>query len=201
MAKPLQPDTALPDQPLNMILIRHGQAMADDAAHVLGPHLSALGKVQAAAVAKRLAPLEINRIYSSDLFRANETAAAICHHKPGVPCTVIHALREIGPLHFMAAPSALDFETRKLINAERRPIRRFISTLRKSHKPGERIVIVAHGNFIRTFLPMLGGRDPRKSILLELNNTGVTLVDVWAPDHVVVRLVNCLSHLNPEQIT
>lgn len=190
-----------PERPLQIILVRHGQAMVDDAAHVLGTHLTELGQTQADAVGRRLQSIEVSRIYSSDLFRANATAAAIRKYKPTVPCTVVQALREISPFHFMPKPSALDFDMKSVIRTERRPLRRFLSMLLKTHKPGERLILVAHGNLIRTLLPMFGGYDPRKSILLEMNNTGVTIVDVWSSGEAVVKLANCVSHLTPEQIT
>jgi broad specificity phosphatase PhoE len=190
-----------PEKPLQIFLVRHGQALPDDSGHVLGPHLSELGTTQANAVGRRLRDLPVNRIYSSDLFRANETAAAICKYKNNFPCTVLQAIREISPFHFMPRPSLLDFDMKHIVRSERRPIRRFLDMLRKTHKQGERLVIVAHGNLIRTILPMFGGFDPRKSILLEMNNSSVTIVDVWPSGEAVVKLANCVSHLTPEQIT
>jgi len=65
------------------------------------------------------------------------------------------------------------------VRAEREALERFAIHLRRAHSPGENILVVSHGNFMRTIIPVLGGQDPRKSVLIEFNNTSVSNSRFW----------------------
>jgi broad specificity phosphatase PhoE len=79
---------------LSLILTRHGQATADDL--MLGGQLdlplTADGRAEAEALARRLAAVRIDRIISSPMLRALETAQAIA---TGRPVEVDERLREL----------------------------------------------------------------------------------------------------------
>jgi broad specificity phosphatase PhoE len=78
-----------------IVFIRHGET--DMAGRFCGhsdPDLNAIGERQAMHVAEEAAMLGIERIYSSDLRRASQTAAAIAQ-RIGVTVSCLPALREI----------------------------------------------------------------------------------------------------------
>ena len=63
--------------PLTMVFVRHGEADAHNVDQNLGAPLTRLGRRQAARVGKRLADEKFDHIYTSNLSRAYDTAAAI----------------------------------------------------------------------------------------------------------------------------
>ena len=69
-----------------VLLIRHGQSLGN-AESRFGGHsptpLSEFGRIQAAATARALAHEQITAIYSSDLFRAVETAQPTAERRFG----------------------------------------------------------------------------------------------------------------------
>ncbi len=78
-----------------LIFIRHGET--DMAGRFCGhsdPELNAAGELQVARVAEEVANLGIERIYSSDLLRASQTAAALAR-RIGVEVELRENLREL----------------------------------------------------------------------------------------------------------
>jgi hypothetical protein len=61
--------------------------------------------------------------------------------------------------------------------------------------------VVAHGNFIRAILPILAGRDPKESLIMESYNTAVSILEVWSTGDGILCLGNCVKHLLPSQVT
>jgi len=182
-------------------MVRHGQTDPRRIGGELGPPLSDLGALQARRVAKRLSTETFNRVYTSDLRRAHDTAKAILRHHKNTPVTVTRDLREIINYHFLPGPMPADSVTRKSIQAERAAIKRFVHHLRGKHHAGERILIVSHGNFIRSLIPSLGRRQAKRSILIDITNTSVTVVEVWPSGEAILKLANCVRHLLPAQVT
>ena len=90
---------------------------------------------------------------------------------------------------------------RKSVKREWESINHFARYLRRGHQPGEKVLVVCHGNMIRSILPLLGGKDPKDSILIDINNTAVTVIDVWPSGEAVLKLANCTKHLLPRQVT
>src|SRR5687767_9897807 len=81
-----------------LCLVRHGESAWNLEGRVQGqqdPPLSELGLRQAEAVARDLAAERWHALYSSDLSRATQTAAAIARHT-GLPVTLDPDLRERG---------------------------------------------------------------------------------------------------------
>jgi probable phosphoglycerate mutase len=80
-----------------ILLARHGQSDWNEArrwqGHADRP-LTAKGRAQAAALAERVGRFELDAVYSSDLERARETAAAVAGSR-GLDVTVEPALREV----------------------------------------------------------------------------------------------------------
>jgi broad specificity phosphatase PhoE len=59
------------------------------------------------------------------------------------------------------------------------------------------LLVFAHGNFIRSFLPRLAGMDADPRLVFDISHASVTIVERWLSGKVVARLVNCVCHLKP----
>jgi probable phosphoglycerate mutase len=192
---------------MSLLLIRHGET-ALNVARVLQPAdtpLSARGVVQAEALARRLATLEVAAIVSSDLPRALRTAEAIAA-STGAPLETTALLQErnfgdwrgqpydgfaIDPLTMANAPpggeSAAEFV--------RRVGRAFDHVARRRAQAGGNVAVVTHGLVLRVLLDsrlrLPAGLGPPP---IHLGNTGLSIVSAEAPH--VVSLVNCMVHLD-----
>jgi len=187
--------------PLRLYMVRHGQHSSGRSAGELGGGLTNLGKRQALRVAKRLRHEKFDHIYISDLKRAAETALAITKEHPDTPRTVTPLLREILPYHFVPLPEPEDARTAGLLRKQIKAVNEMAVRLKKNHKPGETVLIVGHANLFRTLIPILGKRNPRECILLNLSNASVTILNVWFGGEVVLSLSNCTKHLLDSQVT
>ncbi|MBN2301656.1 MAG: histidine phosphatase family protein [Lentisphaerae bacterium] len=188
------------EQPLVIVFVRHGEPEPHVPNHEKGPGLTPLGKQQARRVAKRFAKETFDHIYISDLTRARETAEIIRQFHRHTPFTISQDLREITHHHFIPDPLQKQ-EKSDLIRTERDTIERFVKHLRETYLLGQKVLVVCHGNVIRSMLPLLGGRDPRNMMLIDINHTAVTIVEVWKSGEAVLKLGNCVKHLLPNQIT
>lgn len=189
------------ERPLTVVFVRHGLAAGPVVNEVLGPPLTSLGQHQAARVAERLAREKFNHIYSSDLVRAYDTARAILKFHNETPYTVTTDVREISHYHFLPDMKPPKSAIKQVVKKEWQVLTCFATFLRQVHPPGERVLVVCHGNFIRTILPVLGGRVPQESVLIDINNSAVTIIECWPSGEAVIRLANCTRHLLPRQIT
>ena len=190
------------DRPLRVVFVRHGQP--DEETRLpdrLGPPLTKLGIKQAKRAAKRLAGEMFQHIYSSDLERALQTAEEIKKYHDDVDYTVSHDIREVSNHHFLPGPDALDPDTRASVYAEKDSLTRFTNKLRHTHESGDNILVVCHGNLIRTLMPMFGGRDPRESILIDVSHSAVSVIEVYSTGEAILKLANCTRHLLPSQVT
>jgi len=89
--------TAWGAKQLEVILVRHGQPLAEEerrTGEALDPPLAPLGRRQAAAASLALAGEEVDAVYSSDATRAQDTAR-IVGERLGVPVRTLSDLREI----------------------------------------------------------------------------------------------------------
>jgi broad specificity phosphatase PhoE len=83
---------------LRLIVIRHAQTIWNAEGKIQGqadPELSETGRRQCELVAERLASATIDALYTSDLSRARETAAAVASRHPGLSAQPDAGLREI----------------------------------------------------------------------------------------------------------
>lgn len=159
-----------------LILVRHGQqdypkaggAMAREA--WVDPPLSELGRRQAEAVGKALAPSgPIDAVYSSNLERAKDTGEQVAAHH-GLSVTVIDELREIEmfrdvpegkQLHEIVDPVLLLGARARFVNERRWDVWPLTETGEQfrhrvlmavegilAHHPGQRVVIACHGGVI-----------------------------------------------------
>lgn len=187
--------------PLKVMFVRHAQAGGEKINEEIGPPLTKTGEQQAELVAQRLSTETFNHAYTSDFARAFDTAKAILKCHPSTPYTVDMDIREVHHFHFMKDLPKLRPEMKKVVENEAKAVENFASHLRAKHVPGETVLVVSHGNFIRTVIPLLGHRNPRESVLMDFGNTGVSILDVWPSGEAVLRLANCLKHLPAKLVT
>lgn len=189
----------LKEMPMSIFFVRHAEA--DRSGKESDPDLTELGVRQAERVARRLSDFEFDHVYASSMKRALKTAKMIHVYHKSVPFTVTDDLREVALYHFIPNAGPYDRTMRESVREEKDGITRFINRLRHDHSSGERILVVCHGNIIRTMVPMVGGREPTQSILMEINNTALTIMNTWPSGEAVLMLANCVKHLVSRQIT
>lgn len=194
---------ALPPSPspLEIHLVRHGEAYDESGVDTHGPELTPMGLQQARQLAKRLSNNHYSAIYCSDLTRARQTADAITHHHADALLTVTRDLREVSGDHSTLIRSRLTVHSDRSMIEEQDAMHRVINHIREIHSQPECILIVSHGNIMRSLIPMLGGLEPSNAPLLEIYNTALCIVDCWPTNRAVLRLANCVSHLNERLIS
>jgi len=153
-----------------LILARHGETDWNRNGIWQGhgdPPLNDLGRRQAAELAARLADVEIDALYSSDLRRAYETAEIVARAK-GLSITTDAELREmdVGSWsglttdeireRFPEVEYAHDAEAREVFHARAVGA---LDRLAKAHA-GDRVLVVTHGGVIRSLERQLYG-EPR----------------------------------------
>lgn len=194
---------------LELVLIRHGETdwsrEGRSQGHSQNP-INELGIRQARRLAARLDGAHFDRIYSSDLERATQTAELVF---PGQKLELNASLREIsrgvleGKIEAELTPS--EREQRDALEHDRwnyRPpegesfqdvnarVGRWLDTLPASG----RIAAVCHGGVIRTVLYRILHHPESWDALFSLENTGITQFQ-FAPESAIVVRVNDYAHL------
>lgn len=185
------------------IFVRHGQSVANAegwlSGHIDTP-LTDLGREQARRCRELLAGRAIDRVFSSDLVRASETAALVWPELQAVQHPALRerhlgdhqlrdkaALRASGLLDVLltwdgAAPGG---------ESQRALAQRAVPWLAANQAPGTTL-IVAHGGLIRVVLGLLDGVD-RADIGRNVIDNAVPHVRQVAPD----RLHHLAASLEP----
>ena len=154
-------------------LIRHGDCYAD-LADTEDPPLSELGREQARRVAERVNRTGVSAVYSSDLRRAAETAAAISSRSSADP-----RLREIGNDPAAAVQFVLNRHQSFTESAESvaKRMGEAVDEIAGRH-PGERVAVVTHGVAILCYVGSLMGLEIPQGLRLMPYYTSVTVVRV-----------------------
>lgn len=166
-----------------LCLVRHGESTWNAERRIQGqlePPLSELGRAQAERVAERLAQETWDVLYSSDLSRARQTAEAIAR-RVGLPIRTDPELREQGQgkregllledaKRLYPDPNAPEVGRETQEALRERAVRAF-EKIRDAH-PGQRILVVAHGALMASFLQ--AALDITERIRME--NTACTLL-------------------------
>ncbi|MCJ8010915.1 histidine phosphatase family protein [Paenibacillus sp. KQZ6P-2] len=174
-------------------VVRRAQGQTDVA-------LNDTGRAQARALAERFKHEVWDWVYTSDLSRAKETAETIAQAL-NIPIYVDESLREraFGKVEGTTEDDRIrmwgeDWQEIELgIESDESMIRRGTDFVQDicSQYPGKRVLVVSHGAFISTLLPIL---VPNMHEREHLHNTSVTLVrqveETWVCD-----LYNCRRHL------
>ena len=177
--------------------------------------LNAKGRVQAAAVARRLADVTFDAIYTSTLRRASETAERIAHEHPAVP---LHRLRDLeemawgiyeGKPFSAQVQQALEaiydrwnhgeFDYRipageSIYDVQQRG-RQAIDYILARHT-GETVLAVTHGRYLRVLLAtLLDDYGLERMEEIPHANTGVNRL-ICRDGRFEVALLNCTDHLD-----
>jgi serine/threonine-protein phosphatase PGAM5 len=136
----------LSPEPMRYVhLIRHGQYVRDEESGD-GP-LSMLGRKQAVAAGRYLVRWPIEKVWSSDMQRAIETAELIVHRLEGVESATSPLLREVVPTAIpgQSVPLALRRHARQAID-------RVTTTFFQPVRATRHELLVCHGNLIRSLV-------------------------------------------------
>lgn len=201
-----------------LYLVRHGQS-AGNAEGRFGGHsptpLSDLGRRQAELTAQALAVENINAIYSSDLFRAVQTAEPLAKLLD-LPIIKTDAFRErnVGVLEgktFDESKESHPEDYYALVNRKvhhvitkgesyRHLLRRTTGALREilSAHQGERVVIFSHTGaicFLTLYLLGAINRSTKQTPWLVTSNCGVNRFEIRGRNNVRVLALNDTRHL------
>lgn len=202
-------------------LVRHGQSFnthpSPDEPAPVNPPLTPVGRRQARLVAERLGRLPIDRVLTSPMIRAIETANAIAavvdrpvevwprcqewRDTPGYPCAGGPELKRLFPDLIVSPefePDGWFYGNEPLESAVAR-VDEMLAWLRDEAAAASesRVVVASHGNFIRTLLARLLGAEPLAGQLIEIHNSSVTTLELTADGARVVG-VSETSHLAGE---
>jgi broad specificity phosphatase PhoE len=207
----------------HLFLVRHGETEFNRQQKVQGrgidAPLNALGRAQAEALALRAASLGLDAIYASTLLRARETAGIVGRACPDIPLFFLNDLEEMswGIYEGRAATpdlkSAFDTMRAEWLNgnydyrAEKGESvtevqergKRAINHILETHS-GKRVMVVAHGRFLRILLATLLDEFGLKRMEeIKHANTGLNHL-VCSSDAIEARLLNCTLHLEDQSM-
>lgn len=185
---------------LRIFFVRHGQCEGQNDPEVMDPPLTELGVRQAARIARRLADVRFDHIYFSPLKRAVDTCSAIRQMHLSTPCSVAEELKEVSKDQFLGIPDDAEIIRRSRMEMEYDTMIRFANRLEHKHTSGS-VLVVAHGNIILSLLSIMSGRNPRQSVLIEISNTSVCILNVWPSGVAVLKLANCTKHLTDAEMS
>ncbi len=196
-------------------IVRHGETEWNAQGRVQGHTdigLSQRGILQAEAICARLAGVEIDAAYSSDLRRSAETARQILGRRDVQLCTTAR-LREYNKgvfegltpeetgqrypqLYAASQVNDLDFappggESIRQVSAR---MADFISGMKARHQD-DHVLIVGHGGTLRAAFVALMELPLEANWRFAMANCGLSMVHVY-PDNAVLHLFNDTSHLD-----
>ena len=202
-----------------LLLVRHGETDWNREGRFQGQidiPLNATGRCQAEAAGRFLAPVTINRAYTSCMARPRQTAEAILASHPGVPLTSSAGLVEIGHglwegrleqdiaagwpellAKWKRAPHTVQMpEGETLQEVSERSLgtwQRIAASLDSS----ETALVVAHDAVNKTILCDLLGLGPADIWAIKQGNGGVSVIDYpeGAAGRPVVAALNLTQHL------
>ena len=199
----------LPDGCTRLVLIRHAapdEAMRGRCYGQLDVGLSADGHAQAERLARSLADVPLEAIYSSPRRRALDTAYPL-----GRPVEVVDALVEInfGELEgmtyddvaarypalyqrWMARPTEVAFPGGEHYRDVRARVCAAAAHIRAAH-PARVAAIVAHGGTVRTLLAEALGLDDARIFRIDVDHASIHVIDWYGDGTPVVRLMNATA--------
>lgn len=198
---------------MRLILVRHGQSEGNVSGVVQGRvdfALSALGEEQARATADRLAGVQVERILSSPLLRAYQTAAAIAAPH-GLEVVRDHGLAEydIGEASGLTGPEIRE-RFPHVLESYRRGERpgfpgeegrdafqeRVLETVGQLRELPGTTVAVAHGGVISLLCSLAVGLDQRfRPGVWQVANCSITEITADRRDRLVIQRQNDTCHL------
>ncbi len=195
---------SVPPGGTRLILVRHAEpdeAMQGRCYGSLDVELSPRGLTQAANVARVLADVAIDAVYSSPRARALVTAAALQRE-----VVTVGDLREIDFGAFegltyedaearypdvyrtwMEQPTVVAFPGGESYPQLRERVRAAAAVIRRAHGSA---LILAHGGTVRTLLAEALDMDDRQIFRIAVDHASISVIDTFADGTPLVRLVN-----------
>jgi alpha-ribazole phosphatase/probable phosphoglycerate mutase len=202
---------------MKLLLIRHGQTDWNIARRFQGHSnvpLNEFGRKQAAALAERLSPQQVDALYSSDLERAFETAKMIVHlsgRKPDLHSDL--RLREINfgdweglsyneikekyPEALLARENDVyknappNGETLEQLTVR---VQSMLDELYLKHKD-QTVIVVAHGGVLQILLCCALKLKPTMYWQFHLSTASISEIALY-PDGAILNVMNDTSHLS-----
>lgn len=176
-----------------IFLVRHADASEGPRDGELGRHLTALGRRQAEALARRLAKWKVDAVVCSDKHRSYETALAVHRYHPGVPLLVDAVFREV---------------SRRNVEAHARGDEKQIDLLDRLQAAWDRIdalthdvtVAIVHSGLIKYFLGRIIKCEGMLKPRFHSTETGITGFQV-RPKGPMLEFFNDTHHLTPELVS
>ena len=196
--------------------VRHGETEWNSTGRAQGQAdtpLNARGRAQAALTGTRLAPLEFEAAYSSDLSRVSDTAEAIVNGRD-LPLIKMESLREKGfgeweGMTFAEVEEQHPSMFRRLFDEdiEFAPpggesdqqlydrLQGVKEALVAAHPDSEgNILVVAHGGSLRALIACMMGMPAKYMWRLRLSNCSLTVINLF-DGGAALELLNDTSHL------
>ena len=202
-----------------LLLVRHGETDWNREGRFQGQidiPLNAHGLAQAEAARAFLAPIPLQRAYSSDMARPLRTAEVILGSHPGVPLTTARGLREIGHglwegrleseiaagwpdllAAWKRTPETVQMPEGETIGGVWDRSLAAWNRIVAGLDPRETALVVAHDAVNKTILCALLGLTPADIWAIKQGNGGVTVIDYprGATSPPVVSALNLTAHL------
>jgi len=206
--------------PTRLILVRHGETIANREFRYIGARDDALtehGQAQAVQLAGALSVLPVAAVYSSPRQRAYQTALPIAS-RHGLAIQVLDDLREAdfgtweglsrsevvarstqdaGQLLAWERDTALAPPGGESLEAMHLRVSAVVEKLVQAH-PDQTVVLVSHVGPIKAILCAALGAPISAAFRIFLDPATISVVD-WRQPHPVVRLLNSHSHLGWQQ--
>jgi len=182
-----------------IVLVRHGQYVADPAADPkLGPGISPLGVAQAHLVGARLAayPVRFDALYVSPMQRARDTAATIAEDFPGRRFDVVDDLAECTPPTRRADIMA-DEKPEDLAACKAQLDRVFAKYFRPATDGDRTELFVCHGNVIRYLVTRALAVDSTAWLGMSIGHASITTIRIAGDGSMQVIAVGDVGHLPP----
>lgn len=197
-------------------MVRHGETEWN-ATSILQGHtnvpLSAQGRHQAELLGRRLAALEFDAFYSSDLARAYETARIISQHHNNQDIKTLPELREINfgrwegfsinEIQGMYPEEVKQWWEKPLLTklpggeSLGEVVKRTVTVVKnivESHSKGN-VLLASHGGVIRSVVGTVLGIDLNEHWRLHQDNACLNIIDFPEWDKGILMLFNDRSHL------
>ncbi|MBN2892222.1 MAG: histidine phosphatase family protein [Bacteroidales bacterium] len=195
---------------MRLILLRHGETI-DNTKGIIQGHLPGKlnenGILQAQKAALRLSKEKIDILYSSDLYRAVETAAEVLKILPKLQAEYTEELRELNmgvnqgktkeelnwqnEFKGIYIPPEGGESTEDLYER----IEKFLHYIAEKHQ-NKTVLCVSHGGTIKAFISVLTGVDKSQVFAVQnIKNTSISIFEILDNLQNKVVLLNDVSHL------